>query len=235
MPGQIVKPNGSARCQSACKNQNYALFETRSQVLLLTVRNNLARRFPQLIKRLFDLMVSFSALVLGLPVLLWIALKLKVLDSGRPVFYGHERIGQHNKSFPYYKFRTIAPNGDQLLADLLARDALAKAEWDRDFKLKNDARTHPDRLFSAQDQPGRTVLCQELVAIQRYRLSLQDSESHLPQEWCLLTFLVGRTRLGAARPAMAILARNRHRARASAVRQREQECSGPRAGVVQTT
>ena len=111
------------------------------EVLLLTVRNNLARRFPQLLKRIFDLVVSLSVLVLGLPVLLWIA--LKVLASGRPIFYGHQRIGQHKKSFPCYKFRTMAPNADQLLADLLARDPAARAEWDRDFKLKNDPRITP--------------------------------------------------------------------------------------------
>ena len=111
------------------------------EVLLLTVRNNLARRFPQLIKRLFDLVVSSLALVLGFPILLWIA--IKVMASGRPIFYGHQRIGRHNKSFPCYKFRTMAPNADQLLADLLASDPDARAEWDRDFKLKNDPRITP--------------------------------------------------------------------------------------------
>jgi undecaprenyl-phosphate galactose phosphotransferase len=108
------------------------------EVLLLTVRNNLARRFPQMIKRLFDLVVSISVLILGLPVLLWIA--IKVLASGRPIFYGHERVGKHNKSFPCYKFRTMAPNADELLRDLLANDAEARSEWERDFKLKNDPR-----------------------------------------------------------------------------------------------
>lgn len=115
------------------------------EVLLLTVRNNLARRFPQLVKRVFDLVVSLSALVLGLPVLLWIA--AKVLASGRPIFYGHERVGQHNKTFPCYKFRTMAPNADQLLADLLERDPVARAEWERDFKLKNDPRITPIGQF----------------------------------------------------------------------------------------
>ncbi len=111
------------------------------EVLLLTVRNNLARRFPQLVKRIFDLVVSLTVMVVGFPVLLWIA--AKVAASGQPVFYGHQRIGRHNKPFPCYKFRTMAPNAEQLLADLLARDPEAKAEWDRDFKLKNDPRITP--------------------------------------------------------------------------------------------
>lgn len=111
------------------------------EVLLLTVRNNLARRGPQLLKRCFDLFASIALLIIGSPVLLWIA--AKVLASGRPIFYGHKRVGQHGKPFPCYKFRTMAPNADKLLAELLARDPDANAEWQRDFKLKNDPRITP--------------------------------------------------------------------------------------------
>lgn len=108
------------------------------EVLLLTVRNNLARRLPQLMKRLFDLVVASLALCIGSPILLWIA--LNVARTGRPIFYGHQRIGQRGKSFACYKFRTMAPNADKLLVSLLERSAEARAEWSRDFKLKEDPR-----------------------------------------------------------------------------------------------
>jgi undecaprenyl-phosphate galactose phosphotransferase len=108
------------------------------EVLLLSVRNNLRRPVPQLVKRAFDIVVSASLLIIGLPLFAWIS--LKVAASGRPIFYGHRRHGQNNQTFLCYKFRTMAPNADKLLEDLLARDADAKAEWERDFKLKNDPR-----------------------------------------------------------------------------------------------
>ncbi len=111
------------------------------EVLLLTVRNNLARRAPQLFKRCFDLCAAICIMIVGSPLLLWIA--AKVMASGRPIFYGHKRVGQHGKHFPCYKFRTMAPNADQLLKELLARDPEARAEWERDFKLKNDPRITP--------------------------------------------------------------------------------------------
>jgi len=111
------------------------------EVLILTMRNNLARRLPQLLKRCFDLSVSLSVLLLGSPIFLFIA--FKVSQSGRPIFFGHTRVGQHNKPFKCYKFRTMAPNADKLLADLLANSAEARAEWERDFKLKNDPRITP--------------------------------------------------------------------------------------------
>lgn len=108
------------------------------EVLLLTMRNNLARRFPRLVKRCFDLTVAASVLLLASPVFLFIA--ARVAATGRPIFFGHTRIGQHNKPFPCYKFRTMAPNAQELLTELLATDPEARAEWERDFKLKNDPR-----------------------------------------------------------------------------------------------
>ena len=108
------------------------------EVLLLTMRNNLARPGLQLIKRCFDLAASICVLIVGAPILLWIA--AKVMASGRPIFYGHKRVGQNGKHFLCYKFRTMAVNADVLLKELLERDPEARAEWDRDFKLKNDPR-----------------------------------------------------------------------------------------------
>lgn len=108
------------------------------EVLLLTMRNNLARPGLQLIKRCFDLITSLAVIIVGSPILLWIA--VKVLASGRPIFYGHRRVGQNGKHFLCYKFRTMAVNADVLLKELLERDPQARAEWDRDFKLKNDPR-----------------------------------------------------------------------------------------------
>jgi undecaprenyl-phosphate galactose phosphotransferase len=115
------------------------------EVLILTMRNNLARRLPRLIKRCFDLAMSLTVLLLGLPIFLFIA--FKVSQSGRPIFFGHTRVGQHNRPFKCYKFRTMAPNADKLLADLLANSAEARAEWERDFKLKNDPRITPIGKF----------------------------------------------------------------------------------------
>lgn len=108
------------------------------EVLLLTMRNNLARRLPQLIKRCFDLVVSACVLVVGAPLFLFIA--ARVASSKGPIFFGHTRVGQNNKPFKCYKFRTMAPNADKLLNDLLENDPAAREEWERDFKLKNDPR-----------------------------------------------------------------------------------------------
>lgn len=108
-------------------------------VMVLGMRNNLAQRGPQMLKRAFDIVCSALLLVLTSPLFLWVAIQVR-LGGGGGVFFGHQRIGQNGVPFPCYKFRTMAVNADVLLKELLASDAEAREEWERDFKLKNDPR-----------------------------------------------------------------------------------------------
>ena len=60
-----------------------------------------------MIKRLLDILAAFLGLVLLAPLLLLIALAIK-LDSPGPVFYRQERVGRHGRLFRIFKFRTMA-------------------------------------------------------------------------------------------------------------------------------
>lgn len=58
------------------------------------------------IKRMFDLAVSMSALLVLFPVLAAIAIVVKI-DSPGPVFFVQKRIGRGNRMFRMYKFRSM--------------------------------------------------------------------------------------------------------------------------------
>jgi lipopolysaccharide/colanic/teichoic acid biosynthesis glycosyltransferase len=58
------------------------------------------------IKRLFDMLVSASVLVLFSPLLVLIALAIK-LDDGGPILFVQDRVGKHRGIFRCYKFRTM--------------------------------------------------------------------------------------------------------------------------------
>ena len=66
-----------------------------------------------MLKRLFDIIFSFLGLILISPILLIIAILIK-LDSKGPVFYRGTRIGQKGKEFRIFKFRTMVENAEQL-------------------------------------------------------------------------------------------------------------------------
>ena len=66
-----------------------------------------------LIKRLFDVVVSFIGLVVPSPLIVLIALLIK-LDSEGPAFYRSARVGRFGKPFKLFKFRTMVANADQI-------------------------------------------------------------------------------------------------------------------------
>lgn len=90
------------------------------------------------LKRVFDIVAAVSAIVVLSPLLVGLALLVK--RDGGPALYGHTRVGRHGKKFRCLKFRSMVVNSEQVLKDLLERDPEARAEWEREFKLKNDVR-----------------------------------------------------------------------------------------------
>lgn len=73
------------------------------------------RRFYEMSKRLFDLMLALILLVLLSPILLIIAIAVK-LDSPGPAIFVSARIGRHGKSFAFFKFRSMYAGIDHLAA-----------------------------------------------------------------------------------------------------------------------
>jgi len=109
------------------------------KIMVLHIKNNLARKSNQTIKRIFDLVATILGGICILPVLLAIAAWV-YYDSPGPVIYKHRRVGKNGKEFDCYKFRSMCVNSQEVLEKLLATNEEARKEWDKDFKLKNDPR-----------------------------------------------------------------------------------------------
>jgi exopolysaccharide production protein ExoY len=90
-------------------------------------------------KRATDVTFAITCLVVLLPLIGAIALLIWLQDRG-PVFYSQRRVGYGGRMFSCYKFRSMVPNANQVLADLLARDSAARLEWEQTRKLKRDPR-----------------------------------------------------------------------------------------------
>jgi exopolysaccharide biosynthesis polyprenyl glycosylphosphotransferase len=70
-----------------------------------------------LLKRTLDITVSAIALMVASPVMLAIAIAVR-MDSDGHIFYKAQRIGRKGRNFSCYKFRTMVSNADKLKADL---------------------------------------------------------------------------------------------------------------------
>lgn len=93
-------------------------------------------------KRLFDILFSLFVLILTLPLMLCIALAVRLSSKGN-IVYVHERIGRGGKVFQCYKFRTMYSDADKRLQEILENCPQLKKEWDLTYKLKNDPRITP--------------------------------------------------------------------------------------------
>lgn len=100
-------------------------------------RSSTVRRMDWI--RFFDIALALAVLVLVAPLMLITAIVIRMTSPG-PVLFVHKRIGRHGDTFGCCKFRTMATDADRRLADLLERDPIARAEWQRDQKLRDDPR-----------------------------------------------------------------------------------------------
>ena len=109
--------------------------------------------FSNMLKRLFDLVGSVVALVLLSPLMLAVAIAIK-LDSPGPVFYVETRVGKYGHHFRFFKFRSMYVGADKRLAELKAQNESTDGVI---FKMKNDPRVtrvgHFLRKFSIDELP----------------------------------------------------------------------------------
>jgi undecaprenyl-phosphate galactose phosphotransferase len=110
-------------------------------VVVMAAESALANPFKRAAKRAFDIAVASLLIVTLAPLLLAIAIMVR--RGGGPALYRHKRIGFEGRRFGCLKFRSMDLNGDRILADLLANDADAAAEWAATQKLRNDPRITP--------------------------------------------------------------------------------------------
>ena len=116
------------------------------KLMLLRLKNNLARSWNRYLKTIFDFALTLVGTVAISPI--WFCILMGIyIDSPGPVIFKHTRIGKNGKKFFCYKFRSMCIDAKEKLAELLENDPVAKAEWKRDFKLKNDPRITKSGAF----------------------------------------------------------------------------------------
>jgi exopolysaccharide biosynthesis polyprenyl glycosylphosphotransferase len=143
---------------------------------LMTLSINAVRltRAQAVAKRTFDLVVSSIALLLVSPVLLAVAVAIK-LEGGGPVLFRQARVGMHRQPFTVLKFRTMVREAELQLADLAGRN---EADGPL-FKLRDDPRiTRVGRLlrrYSLDELP-------QLFNVLKGEMSLVGPRPPLPTE-----------------------------------------------------
>jgi exopolysaccharide biosynthesis polyprenyl glycosylphosphotransferase len=109
--------------------------ETLRGLPMITLREPAITGINGVLKRALDVVGAAVCLVVFAPVMLVIAIWIR-LDSPGPVLFTQERAGQYGKPFRIYKFRTMVANAEALLDQVVNVDELSEPH----FKLRNDPR-----------------------------------------------------------------------------------------------
>ena len=106
-----------------------------ASVPLIRVNNARLTGIDSVLKFILDYSITIPGLILISPILLLISVLIK-LDSPGPIIYKRRVMGVNGRQFDAYKFRTMSPNGDEILE----RHPELKAELDENHKLLEDPR-----------------------------------------------------------------------------------------------
>jgi exopolysaccharide biosynthesis polyprenyl glycosylphosphotransferase len=97
-----------------------------------------AESWAQVLKRALDVAVAASLLALLFPLLLCVAIAVKLSSPG-PTFFLQDRIGLNKRRFKIWKFRTMVADAEKLRASLEKQNEMGGPV----FKIKNDPRVTP--------------------------------------------------------------------------------------------
>ncbi len=102
--------------------------------------------FYMIIKRFLDIVFGIIGCLFLLPMALIIKISYLIAGDTSSIFYTHKRIGQFGEPFQLYKFRSMVPNADEVLKELL-KDPEYKRQWERNQKFDKDPRITPIGRF----------------------------------------------------------------------------------------
>ena len=140
-----------------------------------TKKSNLVYIF---IKRLIDIIVGILGVIFLIPVAIIVKIITILGGDFHPIFYSHVRIGKNGKEFRLYKFRSMVPNADEVLKELM-KDKKIAAEYNKNKKLKNDPRITKIgkilRKSSLDEIP-------QFINILKGEMSLVGNRPYLPRE-----------------------------------------------------
>ena len=157
---------------------NIIQFSNKNKVLDKHAKIDFSAMSYSFFKRVFDITASSIALLLLSPVFLATSIAIKKEDKN-PAMFKQKRIGKNGKLFEIYKFRTMCPNADEKLKELLENDPEAAKEYKINKKLENDPRVTKIGSFLRRTSIDELP---QLINVFKGDMSLVGPRPYLPRE-----------------------------------------------------
>lgn len=109
-------------------------------MLLISTAKDKMNVLDRFAKRIIDIVAGVVGCILVLPLAIYVKLKYVKAGDKDPIFFKQERIGMNGKTINIYKFRTMVPNAETILEELMEKDSQIREEYLTNKKLQNDPR-----------------------------------------------------------------------------------------------
>jgi len=116
----------------------YELSNTRTNLIVFS--NRLKSRYRLILKSTSDFFLSLFIFPFLIPIILYIAFKIRQTEPKQSVIFSQTRLGKNGETFVCYKFRTMYENSDKLLASYLSKHPEEVNYYKKYHKYKNDPR-----------------------------------------------------------------------------------------------
>lgn len=147
--------------------------------LLISTANNEMTLFANILKRFIDICAGIVGCVILLPLL--VVVKYKYVKSGDhdSIIFSQDRIGKNGKHIKIYKFRSMVPDAEAVLEELMAKDPKIKEEYLTNKKLQNDPRITPLGQFLRRSSLDEWP---QFINVLKGEMSLIGPRPYLPRE-----------------------------------------------------
>jgi lipopolysaccharide/colanic/teichoic acid biosynthesis glycosyltransferase len=184
--------NASVTCLRAERLEEFAALMERERICPVRFVRRVARKsdlwmrkatiaLNRIVKRQIDVVGSFLLLLISSPLLIVVALAIKLNDGG-PIFFRQLRVGKHGKAFLVPKFRSMVPRAEHMLEKLAAENHHGDSIT---FKMKRDPRITPVgrflRRFSIDEIPQLFCILQGDMSLVGPRPALLREVAHYTQ------------------------------------------------------
>ena len=115
--------------------------------LMISASRNETNYLTAFGKRMIDIVTGMIGVLCTLPLALIVKIMNLVHHDHAPIFYTQKRVGKNGKIIDVYKFRSMIPNAEEKLKEILANDPALREEWEYSAKLKKDPRITPAGKF----------------------------------------------------------------------------------------
>ena len=114
--------------------------EDASSVMVVSEEKTKIKFLYFVVKRIFDLFIGLIGTIIVIPTAIVIKICYLLQKDFAPIFFTQERIGYGGKKIKIYKFRSMVPNGEEVLEKLMAENPEIREEYLKNKKLENDPR-----------------------------------------------------------------------------------------------